>query len=97
MRDNKELRKKIEKMSQEAKHGGESEELRIAIYEAAKAALENVQDMLKPMSDAEIIFIIPAMKVIVKNLDCVLNENDKAFTENIYPIMRMMFDAAEKE
>lgn len=93
MRDNKELRKKLKKLSQETKH----EAFEVAVIETAKTALENVQDAINPVSDPELIFLIPALKIVTESLESFVDEEDKDFAENIYILMKMMCDEVKKE
>lgn len=98
MRDNKELLEKIKKMDQEVKHElGTTEAFQASSREVMAAAIKSVQDAINPVADAELIFLIPALRVITDSLEYFLDEQGRSVTEDVYDIMKTMVEGVEKK
>ena len=97
MRNNKELLEKIKKMDQEVKHElGTTEAFQASSREVMAAAIKSVQDAINPVADAELIFLIPALRVITDSLEYFLDEQGRSVTEDVYDIMKTMVDGVKK-
>lgn len=97
MRNNKELLEKIKKMDQEVKHElGITEAFQASSREVMHAALNSVQDAINPVTDAELIFLIPALRIITDSLEYFLDEQGRSVTKDVYDIMKTMVAGVEK-
>ncbi len=97
MRNNKELLEKIKKMDQEVKHElGITEAFQASSMEVMHAALNSVQDAINPVTDAELIFLIPALSVIADSLEYFLDGEARSVARDVYDIMKTMVAGVKK-
>lgn len=99
MRDNKELLEKIKKMHQEVEADPElemTEAFRASLREVMAAALKSVQDAINPVNDAELIYLIPALRVVTDSLEYFLDGEGRSVTKDAYNIMKTMVDGVKK-
>lgn len=74
MRDNKKVLEKIKKMNNAVNPELETTEaFRASSREVMAAALKSVQDAINPVTDAELIFLIPALMVVTDSLEYFLD------------------------
>ena len=97
MRNNKELLEKIKKMDQEVKHElGITEAFQASSREVMHAALNSVQDVINPVTAAELIFLIPALRVITDSLEYFLDGQERSVTKAVHAIMKTMVVEVKK-
>lgn len=100
MRDNKELLEKIKKMYQEIEDEPSLktiEAFQASSKEVITAAIKSVQDAINPMNAAELIFLIPALRVVADSTEYFLNEQDRLVIEDVYAVMKTMIVGVKKE
>lgn len=97
MRDNKKVLEKIKKMDNAVNPELETTEaFRASLREAMAAALKSVQDAINPVTDAELIFLIPALWIVTDSLEYFLDGKARSVTKDVYDIMKTMVDGVEK-
>lgn len=97
MRDNKELLEKIKKMNNAVNSELEmTGAFRASLREAMAAALKSVQDAINPVNDAELIFLIPALRVVTDSLEYFLDGEARSVTKDVYDIMKTRVTGVEK-
>lgn len=97
MRDNKKVLEKIKKMDQEVNPELEmTEAFQASTMGVMAAALKSVQDAINPVADAELIFLIPALRVIADSLEYFLDEQRRSVTKDVYDIMKTMVAEVKK-
>ena len=101
MRNNKELLEKIKKMDQEV--GAEVEpslerilSFEISSMEVMDAAIKSVQDAINPVTDAELIFLIPALRVVADSTEYFLDGEARSVARDVYDIMKTMVAGVKK-
>ena len=102
MRDNKELLEKIKKIYQEVEAEVEPSlerilSFRISSMEVMDAAIKSVQDAINPMNGAELIFLIPALRVVADSTEYFLNEQERLILSDIYDIMKIRIEGGVKK
>ena len=93
MRDNKKVLEKIKKMYQEVRV---EPDFQASSREVMAATLESIQDAINPVTDAELIFLIPALRVVTDSLEYFLDGEARSVTEDVYDIMKTMVDGVKK-
>lgn len=97
MRDNKKVLEKIKKMDNVVNSELEmTEAFQASLREVMAAALKSVQDAINPVTDAELIFLIPALRVVTDSLEYFLDGEARSVTEDVYDIMKTMVDGVKK-
>lgn len=64
--------------------------------EVMSATLKSVQDAINPVTAAELIFLIPALRVVTDSSEYFLDEQERSVTKDVYDIMKTMVAGVKK-